>query len=240
MGNSEATSKSNFSRQFNQWIRQLYSSSFFGGTFHTVVYELQKELKDCESVLDLGCGPSSPLQSCKGVKHSVGVEGFEPYLKRSQAAGIHTEYLNKQLQELDFAPGSFDAVMMIEVIEHLPEADGLALIKKAENWAKKKVIISSPNGFIAQKEVDSNPLQKHLSGWDYPTMKKLGYESRGLAGLKALRQEVQNDSMGDDLMTSIRLSPRPFWFVVATLSQLATYRAPGLAFGLFHVKKISD
>ncbi len=238
MNKTTSTKTPRFRQTFNRFIRQFYRSSFFGGTFHTVVYEIKKELKDCESVLDLGCGPSSPLQFCPDIKRSVGVEGYEPYLKRSQDAKIHTEYLNKQLQDLDFAPGSFDVVMMIEVIEHLPEADGLALIQKAEKWAKKKVIISSPNGFIAQKEVDSNPLQKHLSGWDYVTMKKLGYESRGLAGLKSLRQEVDNETMGDDLLTSIRFSPRPFWFVVATASQLLTYRIPSLAFGLFHVKKL--
>ncbi len=116
-------------------------------------------------ILDLGCGPSSPLQHCKNIKYSVGVEAFPPYLDVTKAKEIHTEYLAKKIEEVDFPEKSFDAVIMIKVLEHLPEKTGLEMLKKAEKWAKKKVIISSPNGFISQKEVDNNPLQKHLSGW---------------------------------------------------------------------------
>jgi hypothetical protein len=46
--------------------------------------------------------------------------------------------------------------------------------------------------------------------------------------------------MGDDLFVSIKIRPRPFWFAVATLSQLLTYYYPPLAFELFSVKKISS
>jgi len=219
-------------------IGQLRKSKFIGTLVHTLDHCLQRELKDCESVLDLGCGPSSPLKNCKNISYSVGIEAFEPYFKQAQKDRTHSEIINKKIDDLDFSPQSFDAIILIEVVEHLPEQVGLEIIKKAEKWAKKKVIISSPNGFIAQKEVDDNPLQKHLSGWNYGKMKGLGYQSRGLAGLKFLRQEVQNGSMGDDLLASIRFRPKIFWFTVATLSQMITYFIPTLAFGLFSVKKI--
>jgi len=218
-------------------INRLHRSRFFGRIFHTLDYCLQEELKDCQTVLDLGCGPSSPLQHCKNIKYSVGVEAFKPYLELSRKRKIHTKYLNKKIEELDFPEKSFDAVIMIEVLEHLPEKTALLMLKKAEKWTKRKVIVSSPNGFIPQKAVDNNPFQKHLSGWSFKKMWSLGYESRGLAGLKFLRQEVENESMGDDLTTSIRFWPRPFWFAVATLSQLITYFVPELAFELFSVKR---
>ena len=208
--------------------------------FHTLDHCLQEELCDCESVLDLGCGPSSPLQFCKNIKYSLGVEAFELYLSESQKKKIHTEYSAKKIEELDFPENSFDAVIMIEVLEHLPEDVGLGILKKAEKWAKKKIIVSSPNGFIKQKEVDNNPLQKHLSGWDWKKMKKFGFKSQGLAGWKFLRQEVENDTMGDDLTTSIRFRPRFFWFLIATISQIFTYYFPVLAFELFSVKKICE
>lgn len=217
-------------------INKLHKSKILGRVFHTLDYCLQRELKDCESVLDLGCGPSSPLQHCKNIKYSVGVEAFGPYLKESQAKKIHNEYISKNIRELDFPENSFDAVIMIEVLEHLSENVGLDIIKKAEKWAKKKIIISSPNGFINQKEVDNNPLQKHLSGWKENKMRDLGFKCQGLAGFKFLRQEVKNDTMGDDLMTSIRFKPRFFWFIVATLSQIIIYYFPRLAFELFSVK----
>lgn len=219
-------------------INDLHKSKALGAVFHTLDYCLQKELRDCATVLDLGCGPSSPLQHCKNIRRSVGVEAFQPYLEESKRKNIHSEYLDKKIEELDFPKKSFDAVIMIEVLEHLPEKTGYEILEKAQKWARKKIIISSPNGFINQKAVDNNPLQKHLSGWNHKKMKKLGFKSHGLAGLKFLRQEVKNDTMGDDLTTSIRWRPRFFWFVVATASQIFTYFLPGAAFELFSVRKI--
>jgi len=219
-------------------ISKLYHNPVVSFIFPTVVYCLKKELSDCQTVLDLGCGPDSPIQYCKNIKSSVGVEIFDKYLKESKKRKIHTKYLKKDILELDFAENSFDAVILIEVLEHLKPAVGRKIIARASHWAKKKVIITSPNGFIKQKAVDNNPWQKHLSGWDYKKMKSLGFKSRGLAGLKCLRQEVENDTMGDDLMSSIRLRPRAFWFVIASISQAIVYRIPSLAFELINVKKI--
>lgn len=206
--------------------------------FPTLISCLREELRDCETVLDLGCGPNSPIKHCKGVRYSVGVEVFKPYLLESKKRKIHSKYLNKKIENLSFPDNSFDAVVMIEVLEHLPEETGLAVLEKAEKWARKKVIVSSPNGFVNQKAVDGNKYQKHLSGWSLQRMRGLGYESRGLAGLKFLRQEVQNDTMGDDLLTSIRFRPKFFWFIVAALSQIFTYYFPALAFELFSYKKL--
>lgn len=216
-------------------INNIHSSGYFGRIFHTLDYCLQKELADCESVLDLGCGPSSPLQHCKNIKRSVGVEVFEPYLEKSRSKKIHTEYIQKDLMELDFPENSFDSVIMIEVLEHLPENAGLEIIKKAKKWTKRKLIISSPNGFIDQKEMDGNPYQKHVSGWDVSKMRELGFRSRGLAGLKFIRQEVQNETMENDLLTSIKFKPRLIWFFITVLSQIFCYYFPSLAFELFSV-----
>lgn len=222
-------------------IDKIYHTRFFARIFHTVIFCLKKELKYCESVLDLGCGPSSPLQYCKNIKYSVGVETFKPSLEESKKRKIHTEYIEKKIEEVDFPQKCFDAVILIEVLEHLPEETGYAMLKKAEKWAKKKVIVSTPNGFLPQKALDGNPFQKHLSGWSIETMKGLGFRCRGLAGLKFLRQEAPpfaKGGAGDNLMASICLRPRFFWFVMATLSQLITYPFPKYAFELFCTKNL--
>lgn len=216
-------------------MNALYNSAFFARLFHTLVYCLQRELRDCKSVLDLGCGPSSPVQYCS-VPESVGVEPFKPYYERALAAKTHSRLINATAADLDFPPKSFDAVTLIEVIEHLPMDEGYKLLQAAERWARKKVIVTSPNGFVAQHAVDGNPLQEHLSGWPLETMRALGFRSYGLAGLKMLRQETHSNTMDDDILATIRLRPRPVWFVVACLSQLITYVFPRFAFGLFSVK----
>ncbi|MDA8161788.1 MAG: methyltransferase domain-containing protein [Desulfobacteraceae bacterium] len=222
----------------NALIRRLYHHPFLAAFMHTLVHELQKELQGCKSVIDLGCGPSSPLQYCPWIKHSIGVEAFEPYLKKSMAKKIHTEYLNAHLEALDFPDKSVDAVIMIDVLEHLPEALGYQILKKAERWARKKIIVSSPNGFIEQSALDDNELQRHLSGWNYARMKSLGFRCRGMAGPKWLRREVEGGTMGDDLLASIRFRPRVFWFVISSLLQPVCFFAPKFAFSLFSVKTI--
>jgi SAM-dependent methyltransferase len=219
-------------------VQKLYRNPIFERTFHTVLYCLDRELSDCESVLDLGCGPGSPIARVQGTRFTVGVEPFEPYFERAKAAGTHSELINKTVADLDFPEKSFDAVVLIGVIEHMREEESLAIMARAERWAKKKLIVTSPNGFVAQRAVDGNPLQEHLSGWTLSRMRGLGFRTRGLAGFKFLRQETHSDTMGDDIFVTIRWRPRPFWFVVATLSQILTYHVPALAFDLFHVKEL--
>ena len=69
-------------------LHYLYNSVFFSKIFHTLRNDLLVELRGCKTVLDLGCGPSSPLQFCDHIEYSIGVEGFEPYLERSEKLSI--------------------------------------------------------------------------------------------------------------------------------------------------------
>ncbi|HDZ00225.1 MAG TPA: methyltransferase domain-containing protein [Nitrospirae bacterium] len=221
-------------------INKIYHNKISSKIFHTLVYCLQKELKDCETVLDLGCGPSSPLQYCKNIKYSVGIEVFKPYYEKTKMKQIHTETINNEITELCFNKNSFEAVILIEVLEHLPKEEGKQILKKAEKWAKKKVIVSTPNGFIHQITLDNNPRQKHLSGWDYEIMRKLGFQLNGLAGLKCLRKESEDDIMGNDLLSPIKFKPKLFWFIILSVSQIFVYFLPIVAFELFCVKQVND
>jgi len=221
-------------------INKIYHTRFFSCLFPTTIFCLRKNLRDCESVLDLGCGSSSPLQFCKNIKHGTGVEIFKPYLEASREKKIHAEYIESKIEDVNFPEKSFDAVLMIELLEHLPEETGHKMLEKAGKWARKKVIVSTPNGFLPQGAYDGNPFQKHLSGWSLKRMESLGFRCRGLSGLKFLRQTnpAGISSNQNDFMASIRLRPKFFWFVAATLSQTAIYYFPKHAFEIFCVKKI--
>ena len=219
-------------------IEKIYHHPIFYRIFPTTKYCLIKELKDCQSILDLGCGPSSPIQYVKNIRHSVGVEAFEPYILEAKKRNTHTKYIQKKIEGIDFPEKSFDAVILIEVLEHLPKERGYEILKKAEKWAKKKVIISTPNGFLLQLERDNNLLQKHLSGWGVDEMRKLGFRCNGLSGFKLLRQEAPAVIEENDFMASIKMKPRFFWFIIATLSQAYTYYFPKKAFEIFCVYNI--
>jgi len=218
----------------------LYHSAIIKKLIPTLVYCLQKELANCQTVLDLGCGADSPVQFCKNVRYKVGVEPFKPYLDQAKKKKIHHHYFNNKIEQLKLPKKSFDAVIIIDVLEHLPKKAGLEILKKTQNWARKKVIVTTPNGFVDQKEIDSNPHQKHLSGWTNKEMNKLGFKGYGLAGIKWLRTERVEDTANSDLTSSIRFQPKFFWFIIASLSQIFTYRFPKLAFEFFCVKRLKN
>ncbi len=222
-------------------INSLYHNPVIARIFHTSVYCLQRELRGMEKVLDLGCGPDSPLKHCR-ISYSVGVEGYPAYAQASREKGIHQEYVVKDLREVEFPDRSFDAVVMVEVIEHLEAAEGQALLKKAERWAKRKVIVTTPNGFVAQQDKSGNPLQQHKSGWTAAGMRALGYRCYGMAGYKFLRKENDAPVMEDAeaIFATIRWRPKLFWMAVSELTQAFAYYQAPCAFGLFCVKTLED
>lgn len=226
-------------------MKKIYYHPIVAKIFHTLVYCLKNELRDCESVLDLGCGPDSPLQYCKGVKFSVGVEAFKPYLVESKKKGLHTEYRWEEIKDANFPDKMFDAVIIIEVLEHLPKKLGEKILKKAEGWAKKKIIVSTPNGYFPMKNVDENKWQSHLSGWTIDDFKKKNFSVRGLAGIKYLYSDVnQVKSMisqdEDNFYQNIRFSPKKFFYILNSFFQIFSYYFPRFSFELLAVKRLNN
>lgn len=219
---------------FHKLAYQLHANTLVSAALKTRPHLLREALRGCDSVLDIGCGPDSLIKGCRNIIYSVGVEAFAPYLEQSRKAGIHSHYVHSDLRTVEFEPGSFDAVFLGEVIEHLPEDDARRLLARAEAWARHKVVLSTPNGFTRQPAVDGNPMQEHLSGWDTQTLEDMGYVVRGLWGWKALMKDY-NDG---NIFELVRFRPRYFWFGVMAITQLWTYYFPRSAFALFAVKKI--
>lgn len=191
---------------------------------------LRKELKNCRTVLDLGCGPSSPLKELRQKPalefESIGVDIFEPYiLKNLEKEKIHSKYLNANILTIDFPENSFDCAILIDVIEHLEKRDFLEFLPKLSKIAKK-IIIITPNDFIEQNEYDNNPFQVHRSGWTVKEMETLGFDCFGLSGWKKLRTKEW------------KLKIRPFWIgeIISNISQSIVYKRPYLAYHIVCIK----
>lgn len=220
-----------------QLIKKLYHNTIISKIFHTLLFCIKRELNGCDSVLDLGCGSDSPIRFANNIKFSIGVDAYEPYIIESRRKGIHTKYLLDNISNLEFEPKSFDAILLIDVLEHLSIDEGLSLLKKSELWSKKKIIISTPNGFLPQKIIDGNLLQIHNSGWTPKLFKELDYKVYGMAGFKLFRGKNMSDH-GGDIYSTIKFKPKFFWLIISQLSQLFAYYLPKFAFSLFSVKKI--
>lgn len=193
---------------------------------------LSNSLKDCKTVLDVGCGNNSPLANVKKTFVSHGIDIFGPDVKISKSSKIHNSYTNGDIRKLNtyFKPKSFDAVIALDVVEHLQKKDSLTLIKRMENIARKKVIILTPNVFYRQKPIQGNPYQEHLSAWNIKDFVKLGYIVKGLRGFKYLRKEF----------ATIHLKPWLFWAVIVLLSEPILWHFPNVSYHLYAVKNLQD
>jgi SAM-dependent methyltransferase len=193
-----------------------------GAVLRNFDYSLARALAGCDSVLDLGCGPESPIARFPGMRR-VGAELFEPYLRQAATERHHEAYVMTDLRHPCFRPESFDAVVLLDVLEHLTREDGERLLAEAVRLARRKVIVFTPNGFLPQEGYHENPYQRHLSGWSTEELEALGFAVSGVYGWRRLRGEKG----------AVRFRPPALWRLAAGVTQLATSRLPVHAFHLF-------
>ena len=191
---------------------------------------LEKHICSCSSILDVGCGSSSPIRFISKKMYKIGVDSFLPSIEKSKKQKIHDKYFNIDVLEIGdkFKENSFDCVIALDLIEHLTKTEGLKLIKMMERIAKKQVIIFTPNGFLEQGIHDNNDYQIHKSGWDVEEMKKKNYKVVGVNGWKYLKGERCN----------IRFRPKLFWNIFSDLTQIITKYFSKYAFHILCIKLI--
>lgn len=192
---------------------------------------IRSALRDCQSVLDVGCG-ASPAMRQLGVPLVVGIDGYKPSVEMAKQLNTHDEMIHGDVRELDrhFHPKQFDACVALDVIEHLTKSDGIKLMEDMERVATKKVVFFTPCGFLPQRHADNDDLQEHLSGWYPAEMRRHGYDVIGLLGPKALRGEYH----------AIKRQPRAFWGGVSLLGHcLWTRYCPEKAAAILCVKNLA-
>jgi N-acetylglucosaminyl-diphospho-decaprenol L-rhamnosyltransferase len=197
---------------------------------HPLQYLVIRELSSLHSVLDLGCGKHSMVPIIPTWIYTTGVEIFEPYYQAAVKSGRHTLYLNHDILTVEFPEKSFDAVVLLDVLEHLPKEKGQFLLNKIEKIARKKIVIFTPNGFLPQDDFDENPYMDHCSGWSAQEFKDLGYRVHGVRGFKSMYRHEAHDHEHEDGHAHAN---------ILDYGQIFTYHFPSSAFQLFCVKDLS-
>ena len=188
--------------------------------------------KGAKSIVDVGCGLGEPMRfiNRQGQFHTVGVDIFEPYLRKNKRQGIHSDYVLADVRQLPFPGKVFDVVLSMEVLEHLEREEGLAFLKALEGMARTQVIITTPVGTYKQDAYDGNPYQEHRFAWNPADMEGLGYKVRRLGFL----------NMGGDgaLVDRLPRVLRPLGLVLWVAAGPLVQFAPKLAGHMIAIKKL--
>lgn len=188
--------KQNWYQKFDEKL--LPVKLFFLSWVEPECWVIDKRVK---TILDVGCGQGLPMQLLKKrykFDRIVGVDLFKPYIKECKEKKIHDEYILSDVRKLLFKDNSFDVVMALQILEHLPKKDAWKLLAKMEKIAAKQVIIATPIGEMYHPPVDGNELQLHLSDFQPKEFEKRGYKVlkvglKELIGEHGLVHQVPND-----------------------------------------------
>jgi len=207
--------------------RRIVDAVVLAGLFPSIL-KMRALLRNQASVLDVGCGKRSPLRFVSFAGTKTGIDGYEPDIAESKRLQIHDRYIVADLTQLAIPAAYADAVVCFEVIEHFEKPDAQALLSSLDAVATKLIIVTTPNGFIAQEPADDNLFQKHLCGFSVAEMRAAGYEVRGMYGLRSLRGHLGR----------IEGKPWLFFWSLSKLSEAYVWRNPQHAFGLFCYKRL--
>jgi len=146
------------------------------------VMNLLKQLK-CKNILELGVGygqfgpkirieiPGSRL---------FGIEIFEPYFSKIPV-NCYERLFNDDIRTFDYenkmGDVDLDAILIIDVLEHLTKQDALELLGKLEKISKH-IIISVPIIDVEQGEFLGNKWEEHKYQWKINEMLELNYSCK--------------------------------------------------------------
>jgi len=151
-------------------------------------------------ILDAGCGfgrwgallTTNYWETCFGEPAArpeiTGCDGYLPNVQLARRSGFYNQVIHAIFPPLPFPDESFDTVLLLDVIEHLKNENGLELIDEAKRITSHRVILSTPNWYAIRSAHATmtgwNDLEAHLSYWTKDHLRRRGFKLYG-AGWRA-------------------------------------------------------
>ena len=158
-----------------------------------------------ESILDLGCGYGAYSLALKAEgRRCIGSDINLDYLKRASEGGLPVVAARGPLP---FRDKSFDTVLLLEVIEHVPDIH--AVLKEAFRVARRNVLVTVPNAEDLELLKGNDVTYGHMLSSDHVHF----FDPEGLSRLLQSFGGNVHVERGDPIY--------PFWF----LSRSAGYYA---------------
>ena len=116
---------------------------------HLKFARFAREMTGARRHLDIGCGPGTFIGSLDAARHSIGVDIAEPQIAyaKERYGGHGRDFQRVDSGPLPFGDSSFDMVTIIEIIEHLPPHENVALIRESLRVLAPggTLLVSTPN-----------------------------------------------------------------------------------------------
>ena len=129
--------------------------------------ELRERIPAGGAVLDLGCGSGVPVaRDLAAAGYRVtGVDVSDVQVRRARELVPQAEFVRADVTAIDFGPASFDAVVALYVLIHLPLEDQPPLLARIAGWLRPGGLCLATTGYRAWTGADENWLGGGAPMW---------------------------------------------------------------------------
>jgi len=108
---------------------------FEGTGYQAFLTEFEAYFAPGSRILDLGCGCGIPVARYLAQRHDVtGVDMSAVQIERARGLVPSARFLQADMTEIDFADGSFDAIVSFFAVIHVPVEEQPALLARMRRW----------------------------------------------------------------------------------------------------------
>jgi cyclopropane fatty-acyl-phospholipid synthase-like methyltransferase len=156
--------------RFGEWGEQIE-----GDPWARFVDELSARLPAGARVLDLGCGNGAKIARLATRFEVVGVDLSERQLSLARANVPEATFVHGDLAELDFTPGSFEAITALYSLVHVPREDHQALFERIGRWLEPGGLFLTSLSHVGGEDRTDEWLgvEMFFSGFDADTNRRL-------------------------------------------------------------------
>jgi SAM-dependent methyltransferase len=145
-----------------------YDEQYGGRTkYRAWLRELRERIPAGAAVLDLGCGSGIPVaRDLAAAGYRVtGVDISDVQIGRARDLVPQAGFVRADITAIDFGPASFDAVVALYVLIHLPLEDQPSLLERIASWLRPGGLFLATTGFQAWTGVEENWLGGGAPMW---------------------------------------------------------------------------
>lgn len=141
------------------------------------VEKLLARLEDDSNVLELGCGGGAPATKRLAERQRLlGIDISARQVERARTHVQHATFRQADATELEFEPASFDAVVSLYMLGHVPRAEQAPLLASVASWLREDGLLLATMGTGgAEDEIEDDWLGAPMffASFDEPANRQL-------------------------------------------------------------------